>query len=51
LPAGVHAASWPDVVERFGGSARGARLLALLHEALPHLAQAGCHTLFLPAVS
>src|SRR5579885_1526760 len=42
LPPGVHAASWDEIVARFGGSAWRARLLDGLRSALLSLKSAGC---------
>lgn len=42
LPAGIHVATWSELVARFGASVRRQRLLAGLHAVLMHLAQAGC---------
>lgn len=42
LPAGIHSTTWAEFVFRFGVSARRQRLLAGLHAALVHLAEAGC---------
>jgi hypothetical protein len=47
LPAGIHTATWADVVTAFGGSARRQRLLAGLHAVLMHLAEAGCQRAWL----
>jgi len=42
LPAGVHAADWPEFVARFGFSERRRRLLQGLAAALRSLQDAGC---------
>ena len=42
LPPGQHAASWDEVVERFGWTERRRRLLDGLAEAIELLAAAGC---------
>jgi len=42
LPAGIHPASWPEFVARFGFSDRRQRLLAGLEAALWSLQSAGC---------
>jgi hypothetical protein len=47
LPVGTHAASWTELVARFGGNARRRGMLQRLHAALDHLAAAGCTTAFL----
>ena len=47
LPAGEHAASWDEVVERFGWTERRRRLLDGLAEAIELLAEAGCRKIWL----
>jgi len=47
LPPGVHVASWDEVVERFGGTAHRAELLAGLLAVLRDLQQAGCRRIYL----
>jgi hypothetical protein len=47
LPPGIHVASWEEVVEKFGGTAYRAELLAGLLEVLRHLRQAGCRRIYL----
>jgi hypothetical protein len=47
LPIGIHTATWGEVADRFGWSARRRILLARLRAALGHLADAGCTTAWL----
>ena len=47
LPAGVHAATWKQVVSCLGFTARRKRLLEGLHEALRLLRAAGCRLAYL----
>jgi len=47
LPAGIHSATWAEVVARFSGSTRRLRLLEGLHAALVHLAGACCRQVFI----
>ena len=47
LPPGQHAASWDEVVERFGWTERRRRLLDGLAEAIELLAAAGCRQIWL----
>lgn len=47
LPPGEHAASWDEVVERFGWTQRRRRLLDGLAEAIELLAAAGCRQVWL----
>jgi hypothetical protein len=42
LPAGIHSASWEEVVDRLSGSARREALIEGLLAGLTHLAEAGC---------
>lgn len=42
LPEGIHYATWAEFTERFGTTARRVALIARAHEALVHLAEAGC---------
>lgn len=42
LPAGVHEATWAEIVARFGGTERRDELLAGLRDALSALRTAGC---------
>jgi hypothetical protein len=47
LPAGEHAASWDEVVERFGWTERRRRMLDGLAESIELLAAAGCRRVWL----
>jgi hypothetical protein len=47
LPPGVHAATWSEVVERFGYTPYRLRLLNGLRAAIASLAAAGCKSLYL----
>src|SRR3954471_11374645 len=47
LPAGVHTATWEQIVERFGTNARRRELLHGLLDALRRLRSAGCCQAFL----
>ena len=47
LPAGVHPATWPAFVERFGTSAQRLEQLIKLEAALRLLRKAGCLRVFL----
>jgi hypothetical protein len=47
LPPGIHLASWEEVVERFGGTARRDELLVGLLDLLRDLQEAGCHLVYL----
>ena len=47
LPAGIHEATWPEVVVRFGINAARLRLLSGLRRALNTLAAAGCSRIYL----
>ncbi len=47
LPAGVHEASWDDVMARFGSTERRQVLLAGLFDALRALGAAGCSRFWL----
>lgn len=47
LPPGVHAASWAEVVERFGHIPHRRRLLDGLRRALDELRNYGCRTFYL----
>ena len=47
LPPGVHSASWDEVAERFGGSARRQVLLQGLLEAAANLRAAGARVIWL----
>lgn len=47
LPEGVHAATWQELVERFGWNPRRRQLLDGLADAIEGLAAAGCRTLWL----
>lgn len=47
LPEGVHPATWDEVVERFGWTARRRRLLDGLADAIDALAAAGCTRIWL----
>lgn len=47
LPPGEHAASWDEVVDRFGWTQRRRRLLDGLAEAIELLAAAGCRRVWL----
>ena len=42
LPAGIHAATWDELVARYGSSARRVSLLTGLKQALDSLRAAGC---------
>ncbi|MFW8744725.1 DUF6932 family protein [Mesorhizobium japonicum] len=47
LPPGIHAATWQDVIDRFGWNARRLSLLLGLSDALTQLASAGCSAIWL----
>lgn len=47
LPPGIHAASWDEIVERFGWTAHRADLLAGLADLLAVLRTAGCRRAYL----
>jgi hypothetical protein len=47
LPPGVHTASWAEVRERFGGTARRQELLAGLARVLALFAEVGCRRVWL----
>lgn len=47
LPEGVHAATWDEVVDRFGWTARRRQLLDGLADAIGVLAAAGCTRIWL----
>ena len=47
LPAGMHKATWPEVVKRFGSTARRRKLLDGLQDALKSLRAAGCQWVYL----
>jgi hypothetical protein len=47
LPEGQHTATWQEVVERFGWTARRRQLLDGLAEAVELLSKAGCRRLWL----
>lgn len=47
LPAGIHAATWAEVVERFGFSPRRRAILGRVIVALRHLHDAGCAQVWL----
>jgi hypothetical protein len=47
LPAGVHWATWPEIVARFGQNSRRQNLLAGLKQALDALRIAGCETAYI----
>jgi hypothetical protein len=47
LPAGVHKATWQEVVPRFGRNGHRSRLIAGLLPALQNLAAAGCRIVLL----
>lgn len=47
LPAGVHEASWQEIIDRFGGTNHRLRLLSGLRMALDSLKRAGCKTVYL----
>ena len=47
LPPGVHWATWPEVVDRFGTTRYRQRLLAGLKAALEALRAAGCRTVYI----
>jgi len=47
LPPGVHTATWPAFVRRFGTTPHRRRLLAGLHAALAALRAAGCRTAYI----
>ena len=42
LPPGIHAATWEEIIARFGGTAWRSELLAGLRDALENLRHAGC---------
>jgi hypothetical protein len=46
LPAGIHWATWIELVDRFGTSPRRMELLEGLKRALQSLAGAGCQTVY-----
>ena len=46
LPPGIHVASWPELVERFGTNERRREILAGLLRALQALEAAGCQRAF-----
>jgi Family of unknown function (DUF6932) len=47
LPPGVHAATWDEIVSRFGWNAERVRLLEGLQRALQSLKAAGCQRVYL----
>jgi hypothetical protein len=47
LPAGIHEATWDDIVTRFGTTAWRRELLAGLQEALESLRDAGCRRVYI----
>lgn len=47
LPPGIHWATWPEIVERFGFTTYRKELLDGLKRALDVLHVAGCHTVYL----
>jgi hypothetical protein len=47
LPPGVHVATWNEIVNRFGRTAKRRQLLAGLEVALVPLREAGCRRLYL----
>ena len=47
LPPGIHRATWQEIVDRFGTTARRQELLAGLRDALEALAAAGCPAVYL----
>ena len=47
LPAGIHQATWDQVLDRFGFNARRRLMLTRLTEALVHFADAGCTRVYL----
>lgn len=47
LPRGIHPASWPEFVDRFGGTPHRKRLLGGLRSALKALKVAGCRKVYL----
>jgi hypothetical protein len=47
LPPGIHDATWEEIVDRFGNTARREELLAGLQEALLTLRDAGCRRAYL----
>ncbi len=47
LPPGIHEATWPDVVQRFGTTDRRRALLAGLRHLLLDLKAAGCRRVYL----
>jgi hypothetical protein len=47
LPPGIHDATWEEIVDRFGRTARREELLTGLHEALLSLRNAGCRRAYL----
>lgn len=46
LPPGIHAATWPEFVARFGGTAHRVKLLDRLWGAMASLRDAGCKRLY-----
>lgn len=47
LPPGIHAATWHEIEERFGGGQRRTGLLAGLYRVLSDLRAAGCRRVYL----
>lgn len=47
LPPGIHAATWEEVIHRFGGNAHRQRLLKGLSIAVANLQNAGCRRIYL----
>ena len=47
LPAGIHHATWQELIRAFGGTAHRRRLLGGLRQAARSLRSAGCQTLYL----
>jgi len=47
LPPGIHLATWPELVERFGVNAHRRSLLEGLYNALVALRSAGCPTVWI----
>jgi hypothetical protein len=47
LPAGIHVATWDEVVQAFGGTTHRSELLAGLLDVLHDLQRAGCRTAYL----
>lgn len=47
LPPGIHSATWQEIVDRFGQTARRRRLLVGLQAAVEALRQAGCRTVYI----